>query len=176
MTFALLGGVLIAVYILYRTFRKKPQPPAAPVADPAANRDADSAAGAAAEPAPDASASAAAEAAGEGSEATVSSFVTAEVAPDEPRVNKEELVEMIDSLIEQYAEEIREMTPAQVKKKRASWDQIESLQQITQIDFAEEVIERFWGYKKGTTPEISNAKKLSLGRGVWYTTRLPETE
>ena len=172
MTFALLGGVIIAVYILYRTFRKKPEPPPAPAADP----DAGSAAGTAAKAAPDAVAAPAAEASGGDPGAAATSFVTAEVAPDEPHVSKEELVEMIDSLIEQYQEEIREMTPAQVKKKKASWEQIESLQQITQIDFAEEVIERFWGYRKGTTPEISNVKKLSLGRGVWYTTRLPENE
>ena len=171
MTFALLGGLIIAVYILYRTFRKKPQPSPGPAADAAADPDA----GTVAEPAQGVAAPAAA-ASGNDPDAAVTGFVTAEVAPDEPHVNKEELVEMIDSLIEQYEEEIREMTPAQVKKKRASWDQIESLQQITQIDFAEEVIERFWGYKKGTTPEISNVKKLSLGRGVWYTTRLPETE
>ncbi len=167
MTFALLGGLIIAAYILYRTFRKKPQPSPGPAADTAADPDA----GTVAEPAQGVAA-----ASGKDPAAAGSSFVTAEVAPDEPHVDKEELVEMIDSLINQYAEEIREMTPAQVKKKRASWDQIESLQQITQIEFAEEVIERFWGYKKGTTPEISNAKKLSLGRGVWYTTRLPETE
>ena len=167
MTFALLGGLIIAAYILYRTFRKKPQPSPGPTADATADPDA----GTVAEPAQGVAA-----ASGKDPAAAGSSFVTAEVAPDEPHVDKEELVEMIDSLINQYAEEIREMTPAQVKKKRASWDQIESLQQITQIDFAEEVIERFWGYKKGTTPEISNAKKLSLGRGVWYTTRLPETE
>jgi hypothetical protein len=171
MTFALLGGLVIAVYILYRTFRKKPQPSPGPAADSAADPDT----GTVAEPAQGVAAPAAA-ASGKDSDAAGSSFVTAEVAPDEPHVNKEEMVEMIDSLIEQYAEEIREMTPAQVKKKRASWDQIESLQQITQIEFAEEVIDRFWGYKKGTTPEISNVKKLSLGRGVWYTTRLPDTE
>ena len=171
MTFALLGGLIIAVYILYRTFRKKPQPSPGPVADGAADPDA----GTVAEPAQGVAAPAAA-ASGKDPDTAGSSFVTAEVAPDEPHVNKEEMVEMIDSLIEQYEEEIREMTPAQVKKKRASWEQIESLQQITQIEFAEEVIERFWGYKKGTTPEISNVKKLSLGRGVWYTTRLPDTE
>ena len=167
MTFALLGGLIIAGYILYRTFRKKPQPSPGPTADATTDPDA----GTVAEPAQGVAA-----ASGKDPDTALSSFVTAEVAPDEPHVDKEELVEMIDSLINQYAEEIREMTPAQVKKKRASWDQIESLQQITQIEFAEEVIERFWGYKKGTTPEISNAKKLSLGRGVWYTTRLPETE
>ena len=174
MTFALLGGVIIAIYILYRTFRKKPAPPPAPAAD--ADADAGSAAGTAAEPAAEAAAASAAEAAGDAPESGVTPFVTAEVAPDEPSVNKEELVEMIDSLIEQYEEEIREMTPAQVRMKKASWEQIENLQQITQIEFAEEVIERFWGYRKGSTPEISNVKKLSLGRGVWYTTRLPENE
>ena len=171
MTFALLGGLVIAIYVLYRTFRKKPEPPPAPAADPAADApSADSAAHTAGEPAP------AAESAGEDPESGVTPFVTADVVPDEPSVNKEELVEMIDSLIEQYEEEIREMTPAQVKKKKESWEQIENLQQITQMEFAEEVIERFWGYRKGSTPEISNVKKLSLGRGVWYTTRLPENE
>jgi hypothetical protein len=171
MTFALLGGLVIAIYVLYRTFRKKPEPPPAPAPDPAADAPgADSAAHPAGEPAP------AAAAAGEEPESGVTPFVTADVVPEEPSVNKEELVEMIDSLIEQYEEEIREMTPAQVRKKKASWEQIENLQQITQIEFAEEVIERFWGYRKGSTPEISNVKKLSLGRGVWYTTRLPENE
>ena len=172
MTFALLGGIIIAIYVLYRTFRKKPEPPLAPAADP----NADAGAATAGEPAPDAAAAPAAEIAGEDPDATVTPFVTAESVPEEPNVNKSELVEMIDSLIEQYDEEIREMTPAQVKKKKASWEQIENLQRITQIDFAEEVIERFWGYPKGSTPEISNVKKLSLGRGVWYTTRLPENE
>lgn len=171
MTFALLGGLVIAIYVLYRTFRKKPEPPPAPAPDPAADApSADSATHPAGEPAP------AAAAAGEEPEPGVTPFVTADVVPEEPSVNKEELVEMIDSLIEQYEEEIREMTPAQVRKKKASWEQIENLQQITQIEFAEEVIERFWGYRKGSTPEISNVKKLSLGRGVWYTTRLPENE
>ena len=171
MTFALLGGLVIAIYVLYRTFRKKPEPPPAPAPDPAADApSADSAAHTAGEPAP------AAESAGEDPESGVTPFVTADVVPEEPSVNKAELVEMIDSLIEQYEEEIREMTPAQVRKKKASWEQIENLQQITQIEFAEEVIERFWGYRKGSTPEISNVKKLSLGRGVWYTTRLPENE
>ena len=154
MTFALLGGVIIAIYVLYRTFRKKPEPPPAP-----------------AQPEPSA-----AVATGEEPTATETPVATAEVVPDEPRVSKDEMIEMIDSLIEQYEEEIREMTPAQVKKKKASWEQIESLQQISQIEFSEEVIERFWGYKKGTTPEIPNTKKLSLGRGVWYTMRLPENE
>lgn len=154
MTWALLAGVVIAGYVLYRTFRRKPEPPpeAAPP-EPAAD--------AAAEPtaAPD---------------AEPGSAATAEVAPAAPRVGKEELVEMIDSLIEQYEEEIREMTPAQQKSRKASWEQIEDLQQMTQIDFSEEVIERFWGYRKGTTPEIPNTKKLSLGRGVWYTMRQPD--
>lgn len=154
MTWALLAGVVIAGYVLYRTFRRKPEPPpeAAPP-EPAAD--------AAAEPtaAPD---------------AEPGSVATAEVAPAAPRVGKEELVEMIDSLIEQYEEEIREMTPAQQKSRKASWEQIEDLQQMTQIDFSEEVIERFWGYRKGTTPEIPNTKKLSLGRGVWYTMRQPD--
>ena len=168
MTFALLGGLIIAIYVLYRTFRKKPEPPPA-----AAEPDAGSTESAAA---PDAATGPIAAAAGEDPDSTVTPFVTAEVAPDQPRVNKDELVGMIDSLIEQYEEEIREMTPAQVKKKKASWEQIEDLQQITQIEFSEEVIERFWGYRKGTTPEISNVKKLSLGRGVWYTTRLPDNE
>ncbi len=155
MTFALLGGVIIAIYVLYRTFRKKPeQPPAVP--DESAPSDA---AAAVEEPV-----------------ATAKPVVTAAVVPATPSVSKDELIEMIDSLIEQYEEEIREMTPAQVKKKKASWEQIESLQQISQIEFSEEVIERFWGYKKGTTPEIPNTKKLSLGRGVWYTMRLPENE
>ncbi|MDE0446105.1 MAG: hypothetical protein OXH96_05480 [Spirochaetaceae bacterium] len=170
MTFALLGGVIIAIYILYRTFRKKPDPPPTPAADP------DAGAASATAPAPDAAAATAAEAGGEDPESGVTPFVTADVVPDEPSVNKQELVEMIDSLIEQYEEEIREMTPAQVRQKKASWEQIENLQQITQIEFAEEVIERFWGYRKGSTPEISNVKKLSLGRGVWYTTRLPGNE
>ena len=171
MTFALLGGLVIAVYVLYRTFRKKPEPPPAPAADPEADSPiADSAAENGGEQAP------AAERAGGDPESGVTPFVTADVVPDEPSVNKAELVEMIDSLIEQYEEEIREMTPAQVRQKKASWEQIENLQQITQIEFAEEVIERFWGYRKGSTPEISNVKKLSLGRGVWYTTRLPENE
>ena len=172
MTFALLGGVIIAIYILYRTFRKKPQPPPAPDGDPGAGP----AAGSTAEPSPDAGAAPADSVTGNDPESAVTPFVTAEVAPDEPNVDKAELVEMIDSLIEQYEEEIREMTPAQVKQKKASWEQIERLQKITQIEFAEEVIERFWGYRKGSTPEISNVKKLSLGRGVWYTTRLPENE
>ena len=174
MTFALLGGVILAIYILYRTFRKKPQPPPAPDGGP----DAGSAPGTAAEPSPAADADAAPvdAAAGNDPESAVTPFVTAEVVPDEPNVDKAELVEMIDSLIEQYEEEIREMTPAQVKQKKASWEQIENLQKITQIEFAEEVIERFWGFRKGSTPEISNVKKLSLGRGVWYTTRLPENE
>ena len=154
MTFALLGGVIIAIYVLYRTFRKKPEPPPAP-AEPELG---------------DAAAS------GEEPAASETPPATAEVAPDQPRVSKDEMIEMIDSLIEQYEEEIREMTPAQVKKKKASWEQIESMQQISQIDFSEEVIERFWGYKKGTTPEIPYTKKLSLGRGVWYTMRLPENE
>ena len=174
MTFALLGGLVIAIYVLYRTLRKKPAPPPAPAADPA-----DPASGSAEEGAADVAADAvapAADAAGEQPDDGVTPFVTAEVAPDEPNVNKAELVEMIDSLIEQYEEEIREMTPAQVRDKKASWEQIENLQQITQIDFAEEVIERFWGFRKGSTPEISNVKKLSLGRGVWYTTRLPEND
>lgn len=171
MTFALLGGLIIAVYVLYRTFRKKPEPPPAPAADPEADaRVADSAAENAGEQA------LAAEPVGADHESGVTPFVTADVVPEQPSVNKAELVEMIDSLIEQYQEEIREMTPAQVRNKKASWEQIENLQQITQIEFAEEVIERFWGYRKGSTPEISNAKKLSLGRGVWYTTRLPENE
>lgn len=171
MTFALLGGLVIAIYVLYRTFRKKPDPPPAPSADPEADAPlTDSATENGGEQPP------AAELAGADPDSGVTPFVTADVVPDEPNVNKAELVEMIDSLIEQYEEEIREMTPAQVRQKKASWDQIESLQQITQIDFAEEVIERFWGYRKGSTPEISNVKKLSLGRGVWYTTRLPESE
>jgi hypothetical protein len=178
MTFALLGGLVIAIYVLYRTYRKKPEPPPVPDADAAdaanpadpAESAAGSAEGSAVEVAP------AADAAGEQPDDGVTPFVTAEVAPDEPNVNKAELVEMIDSLIEQYEEEIREMTPAQVRDKKASWEQIENLQQITQIDFAEEVIERFWGFRKGSTPEISNVKKLSLGRGVWYTTRLPEND
>lgn len=155
-TGALLVGVVVAVYVLYRTFRRKPEPPpeaAAP--EPAPD--------AAAEPVPAPDAEPAAAAAG-----------TAEVAPAAPRVGKEELVEMIDSLIEQYEEEIREMTPAQQKSRKASWEQIEQQQQMTQIDFSEEVIERFWGYRKGSTPEISDTKKLSLGRGVWYTMRQPE--
>lgn len=171
MTFALLGGLVIAIYVLYRTLRKKPEPPPAPpTAAEADSPAADSAAEAAGEQAPGA------ELAGADPESGVTPFVTADVVPEEPSVNKEELVEMIDSLIEQYEEEIREMTPAQVRQKKASWEQIENLQQITQIEFAEEVIERFWGYRKGSTPEISNVKKLSLGRGVWYTTRLPENE
>ena len=154
MTFALLAGVVIAVYVLYRTFRKKPEPPPTP------------------EPAPESEATAAAEA----PQREDMPIATAEVVPEAPRVSKDELVEMIDSLIEQYEEEIREMTPAQQKSKKASWEQIEELQQMTQIDFSEEVIERFWGYRKGTTPEIPNTKKLSLGRGVWYTMRQPDTE
>lgn len=152
MTWALLAGVVIAVYVLYRTFRKKPAPP--PDATP--------------EPAPES------EVAAEALRQEDAPVATAEVVPEAPRVNKDELVEMIDSLIEQYDEEIREMTPAQQKSKKASWEQIEELQQMTQIDFSEEVIERFWGYRKGTTPEIPNTKKLSLGRGVWYT--MPDTE
>lgn len=168
MTFALLGGVLIAIYVLYRTFRKKPEPPPAPAADP----DAGLAEGSAVESGQDAAAGPA----GDNPADDVTPIVTADVVPDQPNVNKDELVEMIDSLIEQYEEEIREMTPAQVREKKASWEQIKDLQQITQIEFAEEVIERFWGYRKGSTPEISNVKKLSLGRGVWYTTRLPENE
>ena len=171
MTFALLGGIVIAVYILYRTFRKKPEPPPAPAADP----NADAGAETAGLPSPD-SAADAESTAGEDPDSAVTPFVTADSVPEEPNVNKAELVEMIDSLIEQYDEEIREMTPAQVKNKKASWEQIENLQRITQFEFAEEVIERFWGYPKGSTPEISNVKKLSLGRGVWYTTRLPENE
>ena len=171
MTFALLGGLVIAIYVLYRTFRKKPEPPPAPAATAEADSPAaDSTAQAEGEQAP------AAERTGDDPESGVTPFVTADVVPEAPSVNKEELVEMIDSLIEQYEEEIREMTPAQVRQKKASWEQIENLQQITQIEFAEEVIERFWGYRKGSTPEISNVKKLSLGRGVWYTTRLPENE
>ena len=86
-------------------------------------------------------------------------------------VKRGELIEMIDSLIEQYEEEIREMTPAEQKTKKISWEQIENKQQMTQIEFCEEVIDRFWGYKKGTTPEIPNSKKLRLGRGVWFTIR-----
>lgn len=152
MTWALLAGVVVAVYVLYRTFRRKPDPP--PEAAP--------------EPAPEEAATDAPEPAG-------SPAATAAVAPEAPRVGKEELAEMIDSLIEQYEEEIREMTPAQQKSRKASWEQIEELQQMTQIDFSEEVIERFWGYRKGTTPEIPNTKKLSLGRGVWYTMRQPES-
>ena len=171
MTFALLGGLVIAIYVLYRTLRKKPDPPPAPAADP----DAGPAEATAVDPAA-AAAAPAGDAAGENPAGDVTPFVTADVVPDEPNVNKDELVGMIDSLIEQYEEEIREMTPAQVRDKKASWEQIEDLQQITQIEFAEEVIERFWGYRKGSTPEISNVKKLSLGRGVWYTTRLPENE
>ena len=155
MTWALLAGVVIAVYVLYRTFRKKPEPPPTP------------------EPAPESEATAAAVAAPQQEDAPIA---TAEVVPEAPRVSKDELVEMIDSLIEQYEEEIREMTPAQQKSKKASWEQIEELQQMTQIDFSEEVIERFWGYRKGTTPEIPNTKKLSLGRGVWYTMRQPDNE
>jgi len=154
-TWALLAGVLIAVYVLYRTFRKKPEPPPP---DPAA------------EPAPEAEAAAGAP------EQVDAPIATAEVVPEAPRVSKDELVEMIDSLIEQYDEEIREMTPAQQKSKKESWEQIEELQEMTQIDFSEEVIERFWGYRKGTTPEIPNTKKLSLGRGVWYTMRQPDNE
>ena len=152
MTWALLAGVVIAVYVLYRTFRKKPEPPPTP------------------EPAPEA------EVAAEAPPPDDAPIATAEVVPEAPRVSKDELVEMIDSLIEQYEEEIREMTPAQQKSKKASWEQIEELQQMTQIDFSEEVIERFWGYRKGTTPEIPNTKKLSLGRGVWYTMRQPDIE
>lgn len=152
MTWALLAGVVVAVYVLYRTFRRKPDPP--PDAAPA--------------PAPE-------EAAADAPEPAGSPAATAAVAPEAPRVGKEELAEMIDSLIEQYEEEIREMTPAQQKSRKASWEQIEELQQMTQIDFSEEVIERFWGYRKGTTPEIPNTKKLSLGRGVWYTMRQPES-
>ncbi len=152
MTWALLAGVVVAVYVLYRTFRRKPDPP--PEAAP--------------EPAPE-------EAAADAPEPAGSPAATAAVAPEAPRVGKEELAEMIDSLIEQYEEEIREMTPAQQKSRKASWEQIEELQQMTQIDFSEEVIERFWGYRKGTTPEIPNTKKLSLGRGVWYTMRQPES-
>lgn len=152
MTWALLAGVVVAVYVLYRTFRRKPDPP--PEAAPA--------------PAPEEEAAAAAP------ESAGTPAATAAVAPAAPRVGKEELAEMIDSLIEQYEEEIREMTPAQQKSRKASWEQIEELQQMTQIDFSEEVIERFWGYRKGTTPEIPNTKKLSLGRGVWYTMRQPE--
>ena len=154
MTWALLAGVVIAAYVLYRTFRKKPEPP--PEATP--------------EPAPESDATA------EAPLAEDAPIATAEVVPEAPRVSKDELVEMIDSLIEQYDEEIREMTPAQQKSKKASWEQIEELQQMTQIDFSEEVIERFWGYRKGTTPEIPNTKKLSLGRGVWYTMRQPDNE
>ena len=156
MTWALLAGVIIAAYVLYRTFRRKPKPPpeaAAPLAEEGAL-----------------------EAASEAPAGGETPVATAEVVPAAPRVSKDELVEMIDSLIEQYEEEIREMTPAQQKSKKASWEQIEDLQQMTQIDFSEEVIERFWGYRKGTTPEIPNTKKLSLGRGVWYTMRLPENE
>ena len=154
MTWALLAGVIIAVYVLYRTFRKKPEPP--PDATP--------------EPAPES------EPAAEAPQQEDAPLATAELVPEAPRVSKDELVEMIDSLIEQYDEEIREMTPAQQKSKKASWEQIEELQQMTQIDFSEEVIERFWGYRKGTTPEIPNTKKLSLGRGVWYTMRQPDNE
>ena len=151
MTFALLAGVLVAVYVLYRTFRRKSKPPPA-----AAPEQPDTAEGAPATPA--------------------AAVTTAEVVPSTPRVSKDELVEMIDSLIDQYEEEIREMTPAQQKSKKASWNQIESLQQMSQIDFSEEVIERFWGFKKGSTPEIPITKKLSLARGVWYTMRLPDNE
>ena len=154
MTFALLAGVVVAIYVLYRTFRKKPEPP--PDATP--------------EPAPESKPAA------EAAAAEDAPIATAEVVPATPRVSKDELVEMIDSLIEQYEEEIREMTPAQQKSKKASWEQIEELQQMTQIDFSEEVIERFWGYRKGSTPEIPNTKKLSLGRGVWYTMRQPENQ
>ncbi len=150
MTWALLAGVVIAVYVLYRTFRPKPKPDPKPSA-------------AAPQPAP----------AGEGQPQTVGA--TAEVVPEVPRVGKDELVETIDSLIEQYEEEIREMTPAQQKERKASWEQIEKREQMSQLDFSEEVIERFWGYKKGTTPEISYQKKLSLGRGVWYTMRQPDS-
>ena len=153
-TWALLAGVLVAAYVLYRTFRRKPPPPPDAAPEPATE----------AAPAP--------EAAAEGD----APIATAEVVPAAPRVSKDELVEMIDSVIEQYEEEIREMTPAQQKSKKASWEQIEDLQQMTQIDFSEEVIERFWGYRKGTTPEIPNTKKLSLGRGVWYTMPQPDKE
>ena len=67
------------------------------------------------------------------------------------------------------------MTPAQQKSKRASWENLEEFQEMTQMQFSEEVIERFWGFKKGTTPEIPESRKLSLGRGVWYTSRNTES-
>ena len=168
MTWALLAGIVIAVYVLYRTFRR-PKPKALGADQPSV------ASQSAAADTPTAPAVAAGAQPGSEPQATTQpAAATADVVPAVPRVGKDELVEMIDSLIEQYEEEIREMTPAQQKARKAAWEKIEEQQQMTQIDFSEEVIERFWGYKKGTTPEISYQKKLSLGRGVWYTMRQPD--
>ena len=90
---------------------------------------------------------------------------------DGPQVGRGELVEMIDALIEQYEDEIREMTPAQQNKRKGSWEEFEQREAMSQMDFSEGVIERFWGYAPGSTPEIPNTKKLRLARGVWYTNR-----
>lgn len=86
-----------------------------------------------------------------------------------PAVTRAEMAEMIDSLIEQYEEEIREMTPAQQKTRKESWETFEKTQSMTQMEFSEGVIARFWGFEPGSTPEIPNTKKLRLARGVWFT-------
>jgi len=99
-----------------------------------------------------------------------------DLAHDGPQVGRAELVEMIDSLIEQYEDEIREMTPAQQDKRRDSWDGFEEREAMSQMAFSEGVIERFWGYEPGSTPEIPNTKKLRLARGVWFTNRQSPTE
>ena len=90
-------------------------------------------------------------------------------AAELPQVTRAEMAEMIDSLIEQYEEEIREMTPAQQATRRESWETFERTHTMTQMEFSEGVIARFWGFEPGSTPEIANTTKLRLARGVWYT-------
>lgn len=151
MTWALLAGIILAGYVLYRTFRPKPHSKKVVEGkqDPGESKPHTS---------------------------SVNDLEEKqENTSDVQKVGRKELLEMIDSVIEQYEEEIREMTPAQQKSKRSSWENIEEFQEMTQIEFSEEVIERFWGFKKGTTPEITTSRKLSLGRGVWYTSRDTES-
>lgn len=164
MPFILLAGVAVCIYILVRmnrSARDKAQAAEGKVTDRSATPTPQSSGGADGEP------GAGAAVAGEGASGEQAA---GEVAAGElPQVTRAEMAEMIDSLIEQYEEEIREMTPAQQATRRESWETFEQTHSMTQMEFSEGVIARFWGFEPGSTPEIPNTKKLRLARGVWYT-------
>ena len=155
MPFILLAGVAVCIYILVRmsrSAREKARAAGAGITD-------------------DAPAAPVEPAATAHSESPDGQVASAGQEPEEelPHVSRAEMAEMIDSLIDQYEEEIREMTPAQQETRKESWESFEQNHSMSQMEFSEGVIARFWGFEPGSTPEIPNTKKLRLARGVWYT-------